>query len=202
MNLKDWLLNMSSGVGLKIDMGFELKLEGGHVIHSIARIPSFGGVNGMLIVHSHEDVRPYSDEVIRSGFGYSVFDEGDGYDGDPEVAMAILTDWGWRGDPENKPAWAMAPVPDKIDGAKVILYAHVGSGHVPTGKVRNMVEGKAAGPVNALAICQYGNSNEYYLFGCDVDWRTITDTCHETIEAAKQQAEFEYEKISGAWIEA
>jgi len=51
-----------------------------------------------------------------------------------------------------------------------------------------------------LAICQYEGETAYYLFGCDADWNTVTDTWHETLEGALQQAEFEYEGISRTWI--
>jgi hypothetical protein len=201
MNLSNWLLNMSAGLGIRIDMGFELKLEHGHVIHSVARIPDFGRENGMLIVNSFDQVREYSDEVIKMGYGYSVFDEGNGYDGDLEGDKDILADWGWSGDLKLKPEWAMAPVPEEIDGAKVISYAHIGALHPPTGKVRHNVGGEPARPAKALAICRYEGSQDHYLFGCDADWRPITDTCHGSIEAAKEQADLEYEDIDGAWIE-
>ena len=50
-----------------------------------------------------------------------------------------------------------------------------------------------------LAICQYPGEDAFYLFGCDADWGTITDTWHQSIEDAKVQAEFEYEGVSLTW---
>jgi hypothetical protein len=39
----------------------------------------------------------------------------------------------------------------------------------------------------------------YYLFGCDAEWNTVTDTWHKTLEEALEQAEFEYEGVSKTW---
>jgi hypothetical protein len=50
-----------------------------------------------------------------------------------------------------------------------------------------------------LAICQYSGDSAYYLFGCDEEWRPITDTWHQTVEQAKEQAEFEYEGVTRTW---
>ena len=55
------------------------------------------------------------------------------------------------------------------------------------------------GAMAGLAICQYHDDPSYYLFGCDADWHVLTDTWHETIEAAKKQAEFEYSGVSETW---
>jgi len=37
------------------------------------------------------------------------------------------------------------------------------------------------------------------LFGCDAEWNSLCDTWHETLEDAKEQAEFEYEGTSNTW---
>jgi hypothetical protein len=50
-----------------------------------------------------------------------------------------------------------------------------------------------------LAICQYAGEPYYYLFGCDADWQSVTDTWHETLAEAKAQAEFEYEGVTATW---
>ena len=50
-----------------------------------------------------------------------------------------------------------------------------------------------------LAICQYLGETAFYLFGCDEAWQTITDTWHETLEEAQDQAEFEYAGVTATW---
>ena len=55
------------------------------------------------------------------------------------------------------------------------------------------------GAMAALAICQPPGAQEFYLFGCDADWNVVTDTWHQNLDQAKEQAEFEYEGISKTW---
>jgi hypothetical protein len=50
-----------------------------------------------------------------------------------------------------------------------------------------------------LAICQPTGTQEFYLFGCDSDWNVVSDTWHQSLNEAKEQAEFEYEGISKTW---
>jgi hypothetical protein len=85
--------------------------------------------------------------------------------------------------------------PDAIDGADVMLYARLGSSQRSTGATRHSVANFAA-VVAGLAIAQYANSSEVYLFYCDRQWEVVTDTCHATVQAAIAQAEFEFTNIS------
>ncbi len=93
----------------------------------------------------------------------------------------------------------MADVPENIDGARVLLYSMIDSRHRVTGSCRHVVRGAEMGAVDCLAICKYDEDPGYYLFYCDTEWHTLTDTLHDTIDAAKEQAEFEYEGSSGTW---
>ena len=56
------------------------------------------------------------------------------------------------------------------------------------------------GPMAGLAICQYAGEEAFYLFGCDADWQSVTDTWHETLNDAQDQAEFEYEGVNRTWV--
>ena len=53
--------------------------------------------------------------------------------------------------------------------------------------------------VYGLIIIRDDPHNYYYLFRCDNKWNDITDTWHESLEEAKDQAEFEYTGISKKW---
>ena len=64
----------------------------------------------------------------------------------------------------------------------------------------SVVAGVLQGPAAGLAICQYEGETAYYLFGCDDEWNTVTDTWHEALEGALEQAEFEYEGVSRTWV--
>ena len=95
----------------------------------------------------------------------------------------------------------MSPeVPATIGGAKVICHTLIDQRHRFTGACKQVVSGQQKGPMFGLAICQYTEGKDFYLFGCDALWRCQTDTLHLTLDEAKEQAEFEYEGTSGTWI--
>lgn len=42
------------------------------------------------------------------------------------------------------------------------------------------------------AICyDQEDTGGYFLFGCDEDWNTVTDSWHESLDLAVQQVDFE-----------
>jgi hypothetical protein len=43
------------------------------------------------------------------------------------------------------------------------------------------------------AIGRPGEAQEFYLFDCDADWNVVTDTWHQSLYEAKDQAAYEYE---------
>jgi hypothetical protein len=93
----------------------------------------------------------------------------------------------------------MKPAPRTIHDAQVIQFSPLDARHKHTGNCRQIVGGVLQGPAAGLAICQYRGDSSFYLFGCNANWEPITDTCHLSLEEAKQQAEFEYEGISRTW---
>ncbi len=94
----------------------------------------------------------------------------------------------------------MRPIPDTVGGAKVICYTPIDTRHRHTGNTKQIVGGVLLGPAKGLAICQYDGESAFYLFGCDEEWNSLSDTWHETLEDAKEQAEFEYEGTKETWI--
>ena len=95
----------------------------------------------------------------------------------------------------------MKPPPHTIGDADVVCYTPIDERHRFTGKTRQIVAGQLMGPMAALAICQYADDPGFYLFGCDTDWRSITDTYHETLKEATEQAEFEYAGVTQTWTQ-
>lgn len=93
----------------------------------------------------------------------------------------------------------MKQPPVLIGGARVIRWSPIDAQHRPTGNCKHIVSGGLQCPAAGLAICQYEGEDAYYLFGCDAEWNTITDTWHLTLEDALDQAEFEYEGVSKTW---
>lgn len=55
------------------------------------------------------------------------------------------------------------------------------------------------GAMAGLAICQPSGAQEFYLFGCDSNWNVVTDTWHQSLNEAQEQAEYEYDGISKTW---
>jgi hypothetical protein len=92
------------------------------------------------------------------------------------------------------------PPPTEIDGADVLCFAAVGDWQRQIGRCRHYVNDELVLIVAGLAVCRYQDDTGcYYLFRCDPEWHRITDTCHETIEEAKSQAEFEYKGLAASW---
>jgi hypothetical protein len=87
------------------------------------------------------------------------------------------------------------PVPEKppgaLDGAAVLAYAHLEAA-MPTEATRHIVRGEQVGSFAHLAIARYPEEPGYYLFYCDDDWTVVTDTFHESREAAEAQATHEF----------
>jgi hypothetical protein len=94
---------------------------------------------------------------------------------------------------------ARGPVPISIGGATVICYSPIDERHRHTAKTKQIVSGVVQGAASGLAICEYSGEDSYYLFGCDSDWNSVTDTWHLSLEDAKLQADFEYEGVSETW---
>jgi hypothetical protein len=93
----------------------------------------------------------------------------------------------------------MKYAPGYIGGAKVICFTPIDSRHRHTVNCRQIVGDAIQGAAAGLAICKYEGKDGYYLFGCNAEWDSVTDTWHQTLEEAKEQAEFEYEGVSETW---
>ena len=94
----------------------------------------------------------------------------------------------------------MAQALSVVGGARVVLYSPIDNRHRPTGGCKQIVAGVLQGPAAGLAICQYEGEDAYYLFGCDDRWNSVTDSWHEMVQGAMQQAEFEYAGIWRTWL--
>jgi hypothetical protein len=94
---------------------------------------------------------------------------------------------------------AVKEVPDIVGGAKVIFYTSV-EGKEATGRTEHIHVGQSVNPTVGLVICKYENEEGFYLFGCDSDWESVTDSWHESIDDAIEQADWEYEDLYGAWV--
>jgi hypothetical protein len=94
----------------------------------------------------------------------------------------------------------MRAIPSTIGKLRVVCYTPLDSRHRHTGNTTQIVGGVVLGAAAGLAICIDEKSECFFLFGCDEQWTCLSDTWHETLEEAKEQAEFEYEGVSGTWV--
>jgi hypothetical protein len=53
--------------------------------------------------------------------------------------------------------------------------------------------------ISVLRIVQYPDDNGYYLIYLDAELNELTDTWHESIEKAMEQAKFEFSVTSEDW---
>ena len=68
-----------------------------------------------------------------------------------------------------------------------------------TGQVEHFVLGKPIEQVYALQIVSYAGDHGYYLIYLDKNGYEITDTYHNTIESAVEQATFEFKTQHCEW---
>ena len=93
--------------------------------------------------------------------------------------------------------------PEFLDGARVVQFASLEQAQ-PTGNTRHVVNGLEVSGFAAVAVAQYDeDSRGAYLFYCDEGWNVVTDTWHDDVASAVQQANFEFgllpfAEVSGA----
>jgi hypothetical protein len=91
----------------------------------------------------------------------------------------------------------MQPPPPIVGSLPVVCYTPIDWRHEHTGACRHWVDGELVEPAAGLAVCR--DETGYYLFGCDGDWEPVTDTWHETLDDALDQAEAEYRGTQATW---
>jgi hypothetical protein len=91
------------------------------------------------------------------------------------------------------------PAPEDIGGFEVVCYTPIDDRHHATGRASHTIRGANAPDPAGLAICRDDRGGTFYLFYCDEDWEPMTDTWHQTLDGAKDQAEREFEGVSETW---
>ncbi len=80
-------------------------------------------------------------------------------------------------------------IPTNIGESKVILYSHIDQRHTPTGACKHEIDDILLKNAKWAVITKYDNDSGYYLFFC-YETDHLSDTYHETLEEAKEQAEY------------
>ena len=94
----------------------------------------------------------------------------------------------------------MIDIPKKnTDSGRLVQWARIGDGIVITGNCLHLDQYGIIDPPQGLTIYYDEKEEAYYLFRCDSDWVSLSDTWHQTLEEALSQAEFEFQGITDAW---
>jgi hypothetical protein len=83
--------------------------------------------------------------------------------------------------------------------AKRICSVKIAGNGTPTLATRHTVNGVEIPKVSSLVIATYADG-DYYLLYLDAKGSELTDSCHDSIEAAKSQAELEYGIAPDRWV--
>ena len=92
-------------------------------------------------------------------------------------------------------------VPREIGRAKVIYYTTIDDRHIVTGNTRHYHNNRLLDKSKWLAICKYDKDEGYYIFQGHGENDDLSDTYHETLDDAIQQAEYEFIGISKTFKE-
>ena len=85
---------------------------------------------------------------------------------------------------------------------RVVKTVGLGQLHKPTGHTRHHVKGELATHFSELRIAKYEDVPGYYLFYCDEQGNELTDTYHDTLEEAIEQARLEFNVRPDEWSDA
>ncbi|MDY7094506.1 MAG: hypothetical protein SX243_16160 [Acidobacteriota bacterium] len=76
--------------------------------------------------------------------------------------------------------------------SRPLRYVHLGPQHRPTGKTRHSLGASELPPPTELRIVQYTEDPGYYLLYFDDQGEELTDTYHDSLNEAMEQAEWEF----------
>ena len=89
-------------------------------------------------------------------------------------------------------------IPNNIGSQEVLLTAVIDNTCKHTKNCNHKFDGKVLGKAKWAVITKPDSNGACYLFLC-YEHDELTDTFHQSIEEAKEQAEWEYENISNKW---
>ncbi len=87
------------------------------------------------------------------------------------------------------------------DDYRIVKRVKLTERHRPTGRARHYLGPSEMPTPAALAIATY-DGEAFYLFYLDEEGTTMTDTLHDSLEAAQAQAEFEFGVEPNGWEDA
>lgn len=81
----------------------------------------------------------------------------------------------------------------------IIKQVFLSSAHTRTGKTRHYLGEDELPASKMLKIVKYEDENGFYLIHFDADGKEMTDTFHDTLDDAMEQAEWEYQVKPDEW---
>ncbi len=81
----------------------------------------------------------------------------------------------------------------------IIGEIKLGPHHIPTGKTAHYRGGSELPKPDHLKLVQYSGDPGYYLLYFDYEGNELTDTYHDTIESALDQANWEFRVKPEEW---
>ena len=100
---EDHWLAVAEELGVRAITPYSMAIGGVQATFT-AYFPHFGGSSGMITDPDWSVIKPHVDALLAAGFGYSCVSFGTGTDS--EGLREVLVDWGWSGQPQDKPEWA------------------------------------------------------------------------------------------------
>lgn len=88
-------------------------------------------------------------------------------------------------------------IPRELDGAKVLYYTS--NQETNNYGLVEFKEGKTR--ITGFVVAKYDQSDEYYLFACNIKWGVVGDTVHDSIKKAMEFAKEYYNLESIVWNE-
>ena len=82
---------------------------------------------------------------------------------------------------------------------EVLWSVSLAGNYVPTGKTTHSYKNEKLDPPASLQIARYPDGDGYYLFYLDDNGQEMTDTYHDEVEGAMDQAKFEFSVPPSAW---
>lgn len=82
---------------------------------------------------------------------------------------------------------------------RVVSWVRLTEAHQPTGATSHRVDGKPVEAAAELRVMQFEGDSGFYLIHLDKNGEELTDTYHETVEQAFEQAHFEFGIARDEW---
>jgi hypothetical protein len=104
-NLQKKLLAACRELELSIIVPCHIQLPKGGYVEALALLPDLGAGKGMVIVSDYKIIELYREELVSSGFGFSILSEPSTDQYDIESIIKMFQDWSWSNQSRLEPRW-------------------------------------------------------------------------------------------------